>query len=150
MYAIRSYYDWHHTTKAIASYQRAVGHAPEILKHRWDLVIVDEAHNVKNHATAVHQLLRQIDRNFMLLLTATPLQHSLRELYNLVTLLRPGQLGTWSQFQREYVQGGDPRRASNAEVLREFTSRVRITSYNVCYTKLLRSMRTSSGLFMCS
>ena len=48
--------DWHHTTKAIASYQRAVGHAPEILKHRWDLVIVDEAHNVKNHTTAVHQL----------------------------------------------------------------------------------------------
>ena len=118
--------DWQHTTKAIASYQRAVGHAPEILKHRWDLVIVDEAHNVKNHTTAVHQFLRQLDRNFVLLLTATPLQNSLRELYNLVTLLRPGQLGTWSQFQQEYVQRGDPRRASNPEALREFTSQVMI------------------------
>lgn len=118
--------DWHHTTKAIASYQRAVGHAPEILKISWDLVIVDEAHNVKNHATAVHQLLRQLDRTFMLLLTATPLQHSLRDLYDLVTLLRPGQLGTWRQFQREYVQGGDPRRASNTDALREFMSQVMI------------------------
>jgi len=118
--------DWHHTTKAIASYQRAVGHAPEILKHRWDLVIVDEAHNVKNHTTAVHQLLRQIDRTFVLLLTATPVQNSLRELYNLVTLLRPGQFGTWSQFQRDYVQGGDQRRASDPEALRDFTSQVMI------------------------
>ena len=118
--------DWRHTAKAIASYQRAVGHAPEILKHRWDLVIVDEAHNVKNHTTAVHQFLRQVERNFVLLLTATPLQDSLRELYNLVTLLRPGQFGTWSQFQKDYVKGGDPRRASNPEALREFTSQVMI------------------------
>src|SRR5512146_1185950 len=118
--------DWRHTTKAIASYQGAVANAPEILQASWDLVIVDEAHNVKNHTTAVHQLLRQVDRNFMLLLTATPLQNNLRELYNLVTLLRPGQFGTWSQFQREYVQGGDPRRASNPEALREFTSQVMI------------------------
>lgn len=118
--------DWRHTTKAIASYQGAVGHAPEILQVSWDLVIVDEAHNVKNHTTAVHQLLRQVDRNFMLLLTATPLQNNLRELYNLVTLLRPGQFGTWSQFQREYVQAGDPRRASNPDALREFTSQVMI------------------------
>jgi len=118
--------DWRDTTSAIVSYQRATGHAPEILEHRWDLVIVDEAHNVKNHTTAVHQLLRQIDRDFMLLLTATPVQNNLRDLYNLVTLLRPGQLGTWSQFQREYVKNGDQRRAKDPEALREFTSQVMI------------------------
>lgn len=118
--------DWHHTTKAITSYQGAVGHAPEILEHRWDLVIVDEAHNVKNHTTAVHQFLRQLDRNFILLLTATPVQNNLRELYNLVTLLRPGQLGTWTQFQKEHVRGADPHRATNPEALREFTSQVMI------------------------
>ena len=117
---------WRHATRAIASYQGAVGHAPEILQHRWDLVIVDEAHNVKNHTTAVHQFLRQLDRNFILLLTATPVQHNLRELYNLVTLLRPGQFGTWGQFQKEYPQSGDPRGAMNPEALREFTSQVMI------------------------
>jgi superfamily II DNA or RNA helicase len=117
---------WRHTTRAIVSYQGAVWHAPEILRHRWDLVIVDEAHNVKNHTTAVHQFLRQLDRNFILLLTATPIQNNLRELYNLVTLLRPGQLGTWSQFQKEYGRGGDPRPATNPEALREFTSQVMI------------------------
>ena len=129
--------DWHHTTKAIVSYQRAVAQRREILEHRWDLVIVDEAHNVKNHTTAVHQFLQQLDRNFVLLLTATPLQNNLRDLYNLVTLLRPGQLGTWSQFQREYVQAGDPRRASNPEALREFTSQVMIRTRRASVAHLL-------------
>jgi SNF2 family DNA or RNA helicase len=119
---------WRHTHRAIVSYQRAIGarHASEVLKDRWDLVIVDEAHKVKNHTGAIYKFLQQLDRNFVLLLTATPLQNNLRELYNLITLLRPGQLGTWSQFRREYVQRGDPRRARNPEALKELTSQVMI------------------------
>ena len=92
--------EWQHAAKAIASYDRArsARHAKQILRHRWDLVIIDEAHKVKNHRTAAYRFLQQIDRNYLLLLTATPLQNDLRELYNLVTLLRPGQLGTWHDF----------------------------------------------------
>jgi SNF2 family DNA or RNA helicase len=120
--------DWRETQKAIVSYQRAISakNRREILKHRWDLVIVDEAHKVKNHTGASYQFLQEVDRNFILLLTATPLQNNLRELYNLITLLRPGQLGTWSQFRKEYVQRGDPRRAKNPEALKELTSQVMI------------------------
>jgi SNF2 family DNA or RNA helicase len=120
--------DWRETQRGIVSYQRAISarHRREILKHRWDLVIVDEAHKVKNHIGASYQFLQEIDRNFILLLTATPLQNNLRELYNLITLLRPGQLGTWSQFRKEYVQRGDPRRAKNPEALKELTSQVMI------------------------
>src|SRR3982751_552140 len=104
--------DWHHATKAIASYDRARSprHAKQILRHRWDLVIIDEAHKVKNHRTAAYRFLQQIDRNYLLLLTATPLQNDLRELYNLVTLLRPGQLGTWQEFKRQHIAPGDKRK----------------------------------------
>ncbi len=120
--------DWRETQKGIVSYQRAISPKTrrEILKHRWDLVIVDEAHKVKNHTGATYQFLQEVDRNFVLLLTATPLQNNLRELYNLITLLRPGQLGTWSQFRKDYVQRGDPRRARNPEALKELTSQVMI------------------------
>jgi len=118
--------DWHHVTRAIVSQDRARGerHAREILKHRWDLVIVDEAHKVKNHTSVGYKFLQELDRNFVLLVTATPLQNNLRELYNLITLLRPGQLGTWGQFRREYVQRGDPRKAKSPEALKELTSQV--------------------------
>ena len=120
--------DWERTPKAIASYDRARSkrHAAEILRHRWDLVIIDEAHKVKNHEAATYRFLQQIERNFILLLTATPLQNDLRELYNLVTLLRPGQLGTWPEFRRTYVQRGDARKAKNPEALKELTSQVMV------------------------
>ena len=120
--------EWDDTTRAIASYDRARqdAHAQELLRHRWDLVIVDEAHKCKNHTTARYQLLQRIRRNYLLLLTATPIQNDLRELYNLVTLLRPGHLGTWREFQRAYVSGGNTREVKQAEALRDLTSRVMI------------------------
>lgn len=120
--------DWHHTPKAIASHSRArqPKHEQAILLQKWDLLIVDEAHKAKNHRTALHQLLQKIERNFTLLLTATPLQNDLRELYNLVTLIRPGQLGTWRQFRSRYVKRGDKRQVSNPEALRELTADVMI------------------------
>jgi SNF2 family DNA or RNA helicase len=125
---IESPEEWDDTTRAIASYDRARqdAHAAALLRHRWDLVIVDEAHKCKNHNTARYQLLQRIRRNYLLLLTATPIQNDLRELYNLVTLLRPGHLGTWREFQRTYVSGGDTREVKQAEALRDLTSRVMI------------------------
>src|SRR5436309_2999445 len=73
--------DWQRVTKAIISHDRARArrHAEEILRHRWDLVIVDEAHKVKSHRGATYQFIERIERDFILLLTATPLQNDLRQ-----------------------------------------------------------------------
>lgn len=76
----------------------------------WDLVIVDEAHSMKNSATHKHQLVKNLSKRNLLLLTATPIQNNLEELYNIVELLRPGYLGTWKQFQEKYTLGKDSRR----------------------------------------
>src|SRR6266566_3128437 len=106
--------DWQRVTRAIVSHDRARSrrHAEEILRHHWDLVIVDEAHKIESH--------------FILLLTATPLQNDLRELYNLITLLRPGQLGTWEEFRAAHLVGGDPRQPKDPEALRALTHAVMI------------------------
>lgn len=69
----------------------------------WDLVIVDEAHSMKNSETNKHNLVKNLPKRNLLLLTATPLQNNLEELYTLVDLLRPGHLGTWGQFKERYV-----------------------------------------------
>lgn len=76
----------------------------------WDLVIVDEAHSMKNSETRKHKLVRGLPKRHLLLLTATPLQNNLEELYNLVDLLRPGHLGTWAQFKEKYVADDRARR----------------------------------------
>src|SRR5689334_14358909 len=119
--------DWRRVTKAIISYDRAIGprHARAILRHRWDLVIIDEAHKVKNHAAARYKFIQRLERNYLLLLTATPLQNDLRELYNLVTLLRPGQLGTWADFRTQHL-AGDKRTPKDPEVLKELTAQVMV------------------------
>jgi SNF2 family DNA or RNA helicase len=120
--------DWPRVTKAIVSHDRARSrrHAEEILRHRWDLVIVDEAHKVKSRRGATYQFIEKIERDFILLLTATPLQNDLRELYNLITLLRPGQLGTWQEFRAEHLVAGDHRQPRDPEALRALTHEVMI------------------------
>jgi SNF2 family DNA or RNA helicase len=125
---IESPEDWQSASRAIASYDRArqPAHARELLRERWDLVIVDEAHKCKNHRSARYKLLQRVQRNYLLLLTATPLQNDLRELYNLVTLLRPGHLGTWKEFKKLFVVGGNVREVKAAEALRDLTSKVMV------------------------
>jgi len=120
--------DWQHVTKAVVSHDRARSrrHAEEILRHHWDLVIVDEAHKIKSHRGATYQFIEKIERDFILLLTATPLQNDLRELYNLVTLLRPGQLGTWEEFREAHLVAGDHRQPRDPEALRDLTHEVMI------------------------
>src|SRR5437868_11276040 len=122
--------DWQRVaiTMAIVSHDRARSrhHAEEILRHRWDLVIVDEAHKVKSQRGATYQFIEKIERDFILLLTATPLQNDLRELYNLITLLRPGQLGTWQEFKSEHLVSGDQRQPRDPEALRALTHAVMI------------------------
>ncbi len=130
---------WQHVTRAIASYDRArqPRHAEQLLRHRWDLVIVDEAHKCRNHNTARYRLIAEIERNYLLLLTATPVQNDLRELYNLVTLLRPGHFGTWREFQRTYVTGADVRGVQRADALRDLTSHVMIRTRRASVAHLM-------------
>jgi SNF2 family DNA or RNA helicase len=120
--------DWQDVTRAIVSHDRARTrrHAEEILRHRWDLVIVDEAHKVKSERGATYKFIEKIERDSILLLTATPLQNDLRELYNLVTLLRPGQLGTWQEFRAAHLLEGDQRQPKDPEALRVLTHEVMI------------------------
>ena len=72
----------------------------------WDLVIVDEAHALKNSRTESHALVSRLTSRFLLLLTATPVENRIEELYNLVSLLRPGHLGGRSTFVRRFA---DPK-----------------------------------------
>jgi SNF2 family DNA or RNA helicase len=97
---------------------RMASHRERILEEEFDLVIVDEAHHLKNRATRGWDLVNRLRSRFFLMLTATPVETSLTELYNLVTLLRPGTLGTEAEFRKRFVHAGDPARPRDPENLR--------------------------------
>lgn len=112
----------------VASLQlvRSARHAKLVREQKWDLVVVDEAHHIKNRDTAGYQLVDALKSRYLLLLTATPVENSLDELYNLVTLLRPGQLATPAAFRREFLAKGDPFSPKNREKLRQLLAEVMI------------------------
>ncbi|MBX6396538.1 MAG: DEAD/DEAH box helicase, partial [Alicyclobacillaceae bacterium] len=112
-------------------------HRQAVLSQPWDMVIVDEAHKLKNRKTKNWQLVNQLQKKYCLLLTATPIQNDLRELYNLITLLRPGQLGSFREFCRTFVE--DKRTPKNPVRLRQTLGEVMIRNKrsegNVEFTK---------------
>ncbi len=119
---------WSHFPHVIASLAaaRRPEHRQVITSELYDLVIVDEAHHLKNRASVSWKLVNELQKRFILLLTATPVQNSLNELYNLVTVLKPGQLKSPKEFQREFVVRGDPRLPKNRGKLRDLLSDVMV------------------------
>jgi SNF2 family DNA or RNA helicase len=91
-----------------------------------DLVIVDEAHHLKNRASASWKFINALQKKYILMLTATPVQNNLDELYNLITILKPGQLKTPAEFRRQFVVHGDPRLPKNRGRLRELLADVMV------------------------
>ena len=85
---------------------RSDRHRDGVVARPWDLVIVDEAHTLKNHRTESYALVERLKTRFLLLLTATPVENRVEELYNLVSLLRPGHLGGRAEFVRRFANGG--------------------------------------------
>ena len=119
---------WAHFPRVIASLAtaRRPEHRAQLEAVRFDLIIVDEAHHLKNRASVSWKLVNQLQKKYLLLLTATPVQNSLDELYNLITLLKPGQLQTPREFQRQFVVQGDPRQPKNRGRLRELLDDVMV------------------------
>ena len=112
----------------LASMQTAKSrrHFEAVTSRLYDIVIVDEAHHLKNRATLNWKLVNAIRKTFLLMLTATPVQNSLEELYNLVTLLKPGHLKTQKAFKEQFVTRGNPTDPRNREQLRQLLKEVMV------------------------
>ncbi|MGM0601617.1 MAG: SNF2-related protein, partial [Candidatus Rifleibacteriota bacterium] len=96
----------------ICSMHFAAGKAMEIKKIPWNLVVIDEAHKLRNayrESNRIGQAVRQATSGRKkILLTATPLQNSLLELYGLSTLIDENIFGDTSSFRTQYINyGGD-------------------------------------------
>src|ERR1019366_4113197 len=94
-------------------------HAERLIAQSFDIVIVDEAHHLRDRASQSYKLVDGLTKRFLLLLSATPVQNNLIELYNLLTLLKPGIFKTQKEFRAAYMTAGKPRQPANSERLRD-------------------------------
>jgi SNF2 family DNA or RNA helicase len=102
----------------------------------YDVVVVDEAHHLRDQASASYRLVNSLQKRFLLLLSATPVQNSLLELYNLLTLLQPGIFKTQKEFRSAYMVPGKPREPVNRERLRDLMRGVMVRN-----TRALAALR---------
>lgn len=119
---------WKETPLVICSIHqaRSAQNFPLLTAIDYDLVIVDEAHCLRNRNSLNWKLVNAVRKKFLLLLSATPVQNDLVELFNLITVLKPGLLKTEAQFRKEYVQAKNPRQPRNEESLRRLLREVMI------------------------
>ncbi len=128
---------WGEFDRVIASMHTAKRepHRSAILARKWDIIIVDEAHHLRNRTTQLWRFASELRKQFILLLTATPVQNNLEELFNLVTLLEPGLLSTAKHFQRQFVDRRDKLTPRNVDELHALLSEV-----------MVRNRRSTVGL----
>ena len=90
----------------ITSYQFARSKSPYVKKIEWDLVVIDEAHRLRNVYKTGNKIAKEIKEAVgkapKILLTATPLQNSLLELYGLVSIIDEHHFGDLKSFKAKY------------------------------------------------
>lgn len=91
----------------ICSYQFARNKASDVATTEWDLVVVDEAHRLRNvykPANIIANVLKKaLQERHKLLLTATPLQNSLLELFGLVSIIDEHAFGDLKSFREQFA-----------------------------------------------
>ncbi|PTQ55662.1 MAG: Superfamily II DNA/RNA helicase [Candidatus Carbobacillus altaicus] len=138
---VKKAHTWETYDLLIASLDMAkrAPHREIVLNQSYDLVIVDEAHKLKNPKTQNHQFVQALQKKYFLLLTATPIQNDIRELYRLVDLLRPGHLGVPDEFARHYIVG--KRTVKNVDRLKTNLGKVLIRNRREDHLKELPARR---------
>ncbi|XP_037927772.1 chromodomain-helicase-DNA-binding protein 1 isoform X2 [Teleopsis dalmanni] len=74
---------------------------------QWAALLVDEAHRLKNDDSLLYKSLKEFDTNHRLLITGTPLQNSLKELWALLHFIMPDKFVTWEDFEVEHGNAAD-------------------------------------------
>lgn len=108
-------------------------HCDLIYEQNYDIVIVDEAHKLKNRKTKNYAFIRGLKKRFCLLVSATPVQNKPEEIFNLISLLKPGHLGSLESFEEDFRSG--ERELKNEQKLRRLIDKV-----------MVRNRRSHTGL----
>ena len=126
----------------ICSYEFASRKKDDLKHIDWDLVVFDEAHKLRNiwrkdGAKIAKRLREALEGRKKILLSATPLQNSLLELYGLVSIIDPLFFGSVESFKAQYV--GAKTTANNIDILRNRLSKI-------CNRTLRRQVQEEGGI----
>lgn len=76
---------------------------PALMNQNWHMVILDEAQAIKNPQTVSAQKARALQAKFRIVMTGTPVENSMTDLWSLMEFLLPGYFGSYDRFKRLYI-----------------------------------------------
>lgn len=88
----------------LTTYGLLIKEAELLASREWNVIILDEAHTIKNKETKMSKAAMELHAEFRLLLTGTPLQNHLGEIWNLFQFANPGLLGSFQHFNENFIQ----------------------------------------------
>jgi len=107
----------------IVNYEQVVSDGMDInARLKPDIVVLDEAQRIKNWATKTAQAIKRLESRYAFVLTGTPIENRIDELYSIVDFLDPALLGPLFRFNRDFYhfdENGRPADYKNLAGLRE-------------------------------
>src|SRR5690625_3229540 len=142
--AYRKQYRWDQANVIVSSLDTAkqTKHQKDILNIDYDFLLIDEAHKLKNHKTKNYKFARAIQKKYCLLLTATPVQNTLTEIFNLVSILKPGFLGHYQSFKEQFATKANESTAGEHFKMLIENIMIRHTRKETDLTKTKRQIKT--------
>ena len=114
-----------HTFFTLCNYEQVVADGRKLLDAlRPDVVILDEAQRIKNWQTKTANAVKQLTSRYAFVLTGTPLENRIDEIYSIVQFLDPDLLGPLFRFNRDFYELDDRGRPSGFRNLDELARRV--------------------------
>lgn len=87
----------------LSTYSLLVTESLSLTAKEWNVICLDEAHTIKNRETKTSANAMKLQSKNRLILTGTPIQNHLGELWNLFQFINPGLLGSYEQFYQKYI-----------------------------------------------
>jgi len=113
----------------------------------WDVVVCDEAHKMKNMSTLLGKVLRRLQSDCRVLLTGTPVQNALQDLWSLMDFAQPGLLGNHATFVKTFSEPIDRGSVRGAKVWAvELKKHLAEQLRNLIAPHLLRRTKVGAGL----
>ncbi len=88
----------------VSTYGLLISEEEAVTAKPWNVICLDEAHSIKNASTKTSAVCMRLQGEHRLILTGTPIQNHLGELWNLFQFINPGLLGSQEQFTRKYIK----------------------------------------------
>ncbi|MFT4222223.1 SNF2-related protein [Dysgonomonas sp.] len=89
----------------------------DLLKRKnWQVIVIDEAQNIKNHDTAQSKAIKSIKANTSIAMSGTPVENRLSELWSIMDFANKGLMGSLNEFREEYsnpIQSRNDQEAAN-------------------------------------